>query len=466
MKKIISLLLVLFIGLTLAACGGGKDKKELVKYDIITELPDEEITLNIWHSFGDEKGAMIQGYIDDFTKDYPNVKITFTGEGANYGALRDKVVNNIRTGTTPHLVFTYPDHVADYIEGEAILALDPFFNDEVVGYTQAEQDNFVDAYLEEVSQTGNYYGLPFNKSTEVLIYNKTYFEANKDKAGFEDLKIMYDKLNPTGDAEVEVVTWDMIKKASEEINTDKPQAWGFAYDSLANMFITLIRQHGGQYTNSDGEILFNNATTEAALTYYKGLHTSHLATIPKEWEEDYASTPFTDEKVYMTVGSTAGITYNVPKDKNDVILWEIGVAPIPQKDLANKQVIQQGTNISLMANTTDAQRLAGWLLMKYLASDEVTLDWAMNTGYLPVTKSALESTTYQNFLNDPEEDLKYESLAANAAYLQIDYMFYDPAFPGSSNVRINAETAMQASLFSPNKTVKQILQDAYDDLNW
>jgi multiple sugar transport system substrate-binding protein len=464
MKKIFTLFLMVLIGLTLTACGGDKDDKDLINFDIITELPDEPVTITFWHSFGTDKELLIQGYIDEFTAKYPNVTVEFTKEGNNYTELRNKVVNNIRTGTTPTMVFTYPDHVADYIEGEAVLALDAFINNDEVGYTEAELNDFVTAYLNENKQTGNYYGLPFNKSTEVLIYNKTYFESKKGQTGFEDLTDMYNKMNPTtGDAEV--VTWDLVKKVSEEIHTDTGE-WGFAYDSLANMFITLIRQSGYDYTNSKGEILFNNDNTVSALSFYRDMHEAGLATLPAQWEQDYASTPFTNEQVYMTVGSTAGITYNVAKNEDGTEKWEIGVAPIPQKDLTNKQVIQQGTNISIMSNSTDAERLAAWLLSKHLASKDVTTDWAMNTGYLPVLKSALESDDYQDFLTDPEEDLKYESLASKAAYLQVDYMFYDPAFPGSSDVRTQAEVAMQAIVFNKDKTIKQILQAAYDELSW
>lgn len=476
MKKVLILFFVMVLGITLTACTGSSNKteKDLLNYDIITELPDDEVTITFWHSFGTNKENLIKGYIADFNEVYPNIKVEFTKEGSNYNELRDKVVSNIVTGTTPTMVFTYPDHVADYIEGKAILSLDPFVEDETVGYTQAELDDFVPVYLEENHQTGHYYGLPFNKSTEVLIYNKTYFEDHKDEAGFTKLKEMYDIMNPETGTQTDIVTWDLVKEVSQEIkdHENNEDIWGFAYDSLANLFITTVRQWGGEYTNSDGDILFNNDTTKAALAYYKDLHDNGLATIPAEWEEDYASTPFTKKEVMMTVGSTAGITYNVPDllpepDGDNIPDWEIGVAPIPQKDEDSKAAIQQGTNISIMANSTDEQRLAAWLLIKYLASKDVTVDWAMNTGYLPVSQSGLESDTYQSFLANPEADLFAESLAANAAYLQVDYLFYDPAFPGSSNVRANAETAMKAILFNQEgKTIDMILQEAYNDLNW
>ncbi|HEY8436374.1 MAG TPA: extracellular solute-binding protein, partial [Haloplasmataceae bacterium] len=161
MKKFFSLLLVFALALTLAACRDRKNDQDLYDYDIITELPEGKIVeITVWHSFGEHLESLIQGYIDEFEKEYPNIKVTFKKEGGNYTELRKKVVNNITTGTTPTLVFTYPDHVAAYLDGKAVLALDPFINDPKVGFTQEELDDFIDSYLEENRQFGYYMGLP------------------------------------------------------------------------------------------------------------------------------------------------------------------------------------------------------------------------------------------------------------------------------------------------------------------
>lgn len=467
MKRFFSLLLVAVLGLTLAACKP-ENEQELFDYDIITELPeDETVEITVWHSFGTELANLIQGYIDDFEEANPNIKVNFTQEAGNYTELRKKVVNNIVTGSTPTLVFTYPDHVAAYLDGNAVLALDPFINNEKVGLSQEELDDFVDSYLEENKQTGHYMGLPFNKSTEVFIYNKTYFAENEGKEGFENLTNLYTKIKNN-----ELFTWDDVAKASEDIlkahegdaNYDK--IYPFAYDSNANLFITWLRQHGLQYTNSKGEILFANQDAANALEKWRQYNENHLFALPIQWEENYASTPFTGEQVFMTVGSSAGVRYNIPKDEEGNILWEIGIAPIPQQSEEHKAVIQQGTNITLMANTTDEERLAAWLLIKHLTSTEVTVDWSMNSGYLPVRKSAYESEDYQDFLQNPEEDLKYISETARAAYRQTEYMFFDPAFSTSAAVRDQADAAMQTIVYNKDKNVLEILQEAVAALEW
>ena len=83
-------------------------------------------------------------------------------------------------------------------------------------------------------------------------------------------------------------------------------------------------------------------------------------TLPEYWDQDYASTPFINRQTAITIGSSAGVRYNVPSGDN---AFEIGVGPVSYN--ANKPnakaVIQQGTNIALMKSGTDTQRFVSWL---------------------------------------------------------------------------------------------------------
>src|SRR5262249_31722883 len=41
---------------------------------------------------------------------------------------------------------------------------------------------------------------------------------------------------------------------------------------------------------------------------------------------------------------------------------------------------------------------AAWEFMKFIMSPDFQVEWAINTGYLPVSKSAADSREYQGFL--------------------------------------------------------------------
>jgi multiple sugar transport system substrate-binding protein len=117
-----------------------------------------------------------------------------------------------------------------------------------------------------------------------------------------------------------------------------------------------------------------------------------------------------------------------------------------------------------MKTGTAQEQLASWLFLKHLINVENTIDWAMNTGYLPVRTSAYTSATYQNFLNNPTANQRYISMAANAAYLQSTYMFYDPAFIGSSRARTQVGLALEQIMLGDGD-ITAALQAAYDEAN-
>ncbi|MCD6482364.1 MAG: extracellular solute-binding protein [Candidatus Izimaplasma sp.] len=415
--------------------------------NVLSELPTEDITITFWHVYGDSKGALLQNYIDEFEELYPNITVDAESQGG-YDDLRNKTILAISAGETPTLLVGYPDHVAGYLNGNAVIPLDDFIKDDTWGI---DINDFIDSYVAENKQYtgGLMYSLPYSKSTEMVVINKTIFDANEAALSAAGVALKVD----------EPYTWAELDKIAEILVGDGPNQCEYLinYDSSANFFINSVRQWDGGYTNSAGEILVDNTNTIAMLDYIKAHFDDHTFALPLAWNAAYGSENFKNQDVCMTVGSTAGISYNVPTNGD----FEIVVAPIPQYDLEHKSATQQGPNIAIMSNTTDAERLAAWLFIEYITNAENTAKWSMLTGYLPVRYSGYNSTEYQNFLTDPDPDYIYESMTANAAFLQLDYNQYDPAFAGSttsSGARLQAGIVMEA-IFSGTVTVQEAIDD-------
>ena len=159
-------------------------------------------------------------------------------------------------------------------------------------------------------------------------------------------------------------------------------------------------------------------------------------------EDGYFSGPFSNQLIAAYVGSCTGVSY-ITHDG-----WELGVAPLPgnTENAANTA----GTNINMFA-TDENQQKATWEFMKFLTSTEATTKWAMETGYLPVRQSALDSDTYQEFMaNDP---------TATACYAQSDAFFSSPAFEGSYDVQNAVNTTLEEVILA-----KEDAQTALDSL--
>ena len=505
MKKFLSLLVVFTSLLILVACGGGGGRNVLPDKPDIPEALDTSRTIEVvfWHAMGQANQAIIAEIIEDFNKIYPNIVVSQYSQGG-YNELRDKIAQAIPAGNQPTLAQTYPDHVALYLEGKAVRGLDEYMKHPTFGYDYSERDenrtgdfeyeaNRVDDFVENFyhegtvyDTKGTFYSLPFNKSTEVMFYNKTFF--NK-----------YDLEVPT--------TWEGIREVGLQLKAliqANPSAFEedtrlFAYDSEANMFITLTKQWGGAYTSAAGEYLFDNAQSRAATQYFLNLYKDEIVATAKHYSANYASDIFKAEKVFMTTGSSAGATYNDPAGA-----FEVGVLPIPQKADGVKQVIQQGTNVTLFKHADNQVELAGWLFMKYLTGPEATLKWAMGTSYFPVRYSAYNSETYQaklfgelikkengevlldeegneirgEYLKDTSGNIVYDengvpsykefvptiqSLSTKVGYEQSAYFYTDYAFPGSSKCRDEVGLLIEAILYG-GKTLDQAYADAMAEL--
>jgi len=463
---------------------GGRATETVVLRVVDPGIPEtlttDPITITLAHANGSEIEALLNKYAASFELLYPNVDVVIEPGVGNYDTLRSNMIQAITAEAFPNIVQGYPDHVAEYLNGGVVVNLDPYVQNSTHGLTgDANFDDIIEAYRLENSQyneAGTLYSLPYNKSTEVMIYNKTVFDKlDLDvPTTWQGLFAIADDLRAEGErlAEVEVradnptlsesLLAPLIADAKDLI---KPAA----YDSSGNMFITFTRQFGGSYTGIDfdtrsGQYLWNDdANTTAAMQFL--LDNRDDITLPEFWGQNYASTPFVNQQVFVTFGSTAGTRYNIPGGISTGLgdTFTVGIAPIPYNaDMPEERaVIQQGTNMSVLKSGNPDQDLASYLFLKHLINAENTADFAMATGYLPVRTSGYLSTAYQTFLSNTGNAI---ALAAQAAYDQSAYFFYDPAFIGSSRARAQVGLAAERIILGDGN-ISEALQDAYDEAN-
>lgn len=386
-----------------------------------------------------------------------------------YDGLLTQNVYDLNNGKAPTMTLGYPDHFALYLSGEGLVSLNQYIERD-----SYDLSDFIESYLPENKLSDNnddYYGLPFNKSTEVMIYNKTVFDAMGYKVPetWDDvetlgLQIIADCKAGKLDNIAGVKYSETDKKPSEYLASNI--FYPLSYDSTDNAFITICRQWDGDYTQretmSKGYALFNNEEVIEGLSYFQTLAQRGLFSVAESFDESYASNAFKNLQCLITIGSSAGVGYNLPSGDK----FEIGVAPIPYKDEDHKFVISQGTNICIMSQCTQEEQDAAWELIKFLLSTENTTKFATLTGgYLPVRYSAYETQEYKNHL-DPELNLNYHY--ALSSQVGIEYrdnyrMFVDPAFVGSSTVRDAVGTAF-SKIIVQNEDISKTLSETISTL--
>lgn len=456
MKRLVMLMVSLSLVFVLSAClTGGTGRDEVAEVDIPTELPTEQVNLVFWHAWGEDNQGRVDDMFESFQAEYPelNVSLTQTGQG-DYDTLRESLIHAIAAGATPTMMTGYPDHFAGYLNGNALVPLDDYIAHEDYGINL---DDFIQGYIDENAQFDNQYSMPLSKSTEMVVYNKDVFDHH-------GIDIPSDR----------AITWDDLEDWRDVIvgSGDMQTEYLFNVDSGANFYINSARHWGAGYTNTDGEILIgeDDGKTEEMLSYFQDRFEDNTLVFPSAEDLNYGNELLHKGLVAMTQGSTAGMSYNITTESRTEDgkfgMFEIGVAPAVQKvtcelgvDATNPSdncaAMQQGPNVAVSADATEAERLVAWLFIKHMTNTENTASFAMDTGYIPVRQSAFESDDYQDFLDieyDPDGDNTdyYFSQAAHAAYAQINYYRFDPAFTGnvtSSRARSEVELAME-SLFA------------------
>lgn len=440
------------IAMSFAGCGESRGDFEMPEGGFDTS---KEVTISFSHTMGQKLRAVLKPYAEQFMELYPNVTITNLDEprdSSKYDELYTMISTQIVGDTQPNIAYCYSDHVAGYNTSAAVQPLDDFLpggkyadvevtradgTTEKLGLTQEQVDSFIPGYYNEgrVFGDGKMYTMPFSKSTEVLYYNKTVFDANKWKV-------------PT--------TWEEMETTCRAIKEKYPTSIPLGYDSEANWFITMCEQQGTPYTSATGEkYLFdtpeNRAFVEEFATWYKdGLVTTQMLNNNK-YTSDIFKQNGEDGKAYMCIGSTAGATYQQSGSTQGEFDFEVGIARIPQVHPDNPKVISQGPSVCIFKD--DPQKvLASWLFVKFLTTSvDFQAEFSMASGYVPVLnmETMSQNKVFLDLLNAADGKGNLPALSAQVCMAQENAYFTSPAFVGSAEARKIVGTLLQSVMANP-----------------
>jgi multiple sugar transport system substrate-binding protein len=377
-------------------------------------------------------GAALTGILTDaigaFNQLYPNITVQHQSYG-NYDALLEQIRTEITAGNQPSLAYCYPDHVALYNKSGAVATLDDYIASETMGLTQEQANGFVRAYYEEgrAFGDGKMYTLPYSKSTEVLYYNKTFFDQHNIQVpkSYEDLEIVI-----------------------QQIAAIDPTCIPLGYDSEANWFITMTEQLGTPYTSAkNGEkFLFDVESNRAFVERLREWFQYSLVTT-EEIYGSYTSGLFTETdpeelKSYMCIGSSAGASYQIPapttNDNNETVYpFEVGVALPPQVNPDKPKVISQGPSLCMFKKKDKQEMAAAWLFMKFLTTNlGLQANFSSQSGYAPVIDKLDEKfPAYAEELALADGSAHLQMTCVKQCLAQENALFVSPAFIGSSGAR-------------------------------
>jgi sn-glycerol 3-phosphate transport system substrate-binding protein len=115
---------------------------------------------------------------------------------------------------------------------------------------------------------------------------------------------------------------------------------------------------------------------------------------------------FLRERVAMMWSSTAYVRYLEGTARFPVV-----AAPLPRRVRAS--VPTGGTMFVLMRGAPEEEKRAAWEFVRWMCEDEQTITWSTRTGYMPVTRPAVERLTVSGWYDrHPNDRVAYDQLAA------------------------------------------------------
>ncbi|MGL5767131.1 MAG: extracellular solute-binding protein [Sarcina sp.] len=400
---------VMMAGSTLIACGGDTTKTDSKDSEIVTEIK-EPVTIEFWHYMSGKQGEAVDALVKEFNETNDK-KITV--KGVSQGGIPDlnkKVITAAQSNTLPAIINVYPDIVTGLLEKDKIVNLSDYINDEKVGMKEDIEKDFVKSFVDEVAQWEGkeIVGMPLSKSTEVVFVNvdklkELGYEVEEIKSGMSINKLM-----------------EISKAAKEKLGMA-----GFGFDSSSNAFITALKADNKDFVSLDGKINVENEWTKEFMQLLK--EQTAAGNFRIAGEEKYLSGPFSNGKLLMYQGSTAGASHIKNNDA-----FEIAVIEVPVYENKSKSVIQQGASLFVTKDVSKEAQYAAYEFLKFATSAEVSAKFASATGYLPVRKSATDTETMKTVLGDKNS---LYTKTYEVAQKALEYSYYSPAVNNANSAR-------------------------------
>ncbi len=372
---------------------------------------------------------IIDGYAADFTNENPDIKVRPIYAGSYVDTLT-KAVTATKAGNGPQMAVLLAVDAYSLVDDELILPFDTLAK---TADDKAWLDSFYPAFLRNGQIDGHTWGIPFQRSTIVLYWNKDAFR----EAGL--------------DPEKPPVDWDehatFAEKATKR-DGDRVTRWGveipatgFAYW----LFQALAIEAGAELANANGtKVNFNDPACIEALQYWIDLtkkynaHPSGIVewgTTPRDFLEGKAA------MIWTTTGNLANIRANAK--------FPFGVAMLPAHKRRGSPT--GGGNFHLFKNANATQQAACVKFLKWITSPERTAQWCVDTGYVATRADAWQT----------EAMTKYVTSFPAAAVARDQLQFAVPELSTHDNQRVTQalDDELQAAL-TGSKTAKAALDDA------
>ncbi|MCB2100471.1 MAG: ABC transporter substrate-binding protein, partial [Rhodobacterales bacterium] len=332
-----------------------------------------ELTMYYPVAVGGPLTKVVDGMVADFEKANPDIDVNAIYAG-NYNDARIKALAALNSGQPAQLSVMFSIDIYELIEQDAIVAFDDIVSSDA---DKAWLNTFYPTLMENGRTAGKTWGIPFQRSTIVMYYNKDAFRA----AGL--------------DPEKAPATWDELVSMGQKLTKADGSQWGVMIPSTGYpywMFGALTMQNDQVLMNGAGDTTYFDApATVGALQFWKDLGSKHKVMPEGTIEWGTLRKNFLEGKTAIMWHSTGNLTA-VKKNAT----FDFGVAMLPASK--RRGTPTGGGNFYIFKKTTPEERMAALKLIKFMTSPERAAQWSMATGYMGVSPAAYETAALKEYV--------------------------------------------------------------------
>ena len=322
---------------------------------------------------------IIDGLAADFEKANPDIKVKAIYSG-NYGETLAKALTANKSGQPPQVAVLVASDALTLVDEDAVVPMEGFVK---TPSDKAWLEGFFPAFMMNGRYEGKTYGIPFQRSTQVLYWNRAAFreaglDPNKPPANWDE-------------------TVEMGKKLTIKDGTGKVSRWGLIVPSgvTSHWFLQgFTTQNRAKLTNEAGTETYL-ATPEAieSLQYWVDLSRKHR--IMQEGIIDTGTAPkeFIEGRAAMMFHSTGNLT-NVKNNAK----FEFGVAMLPARKQRGSAT--GGGSIYIFKKSTPEQLDASYKFVKWMTSADQAARWSIETGYVAPRQDAWDLPVMKKYAQE------------------------------------------------------------------
>lgn len=328
--RMVSLGLATVMAVGLTACGGG------------SKSSDGTITMQIWDTA--QRDGM-QALADAYHEQNPDVTVEI--QVTSWDEYWTKLEAAATSNTLPDVFWMHTNYILQYADNGMLADLTDLYADESATYYT---DHYSDVSISNASGSdGKIYGVPKDKDTVGLVYNKEMFDAAN--VAYPD----------------ETWTWDTLVEASQAIYdaTGKYGYMAYADDQLG--YWNFVYQNGGYILNEDKTAAgFDVPETIEAMKFYIGLQSYDWCPDQNYFAETAPGNAFFSEQGAMFLEGDWNIMSEMKNYPEMQGKWDVAV--LPSSPDGGRATISNGLCYATSANNQNNEEVLDFL--RFLGSEE------------------------------------------------------------------------------------------------